>query len=359
MNQADPKQSRKGRGAAFNPDVRFFRAVRRAFDDGWGQEDFPAAPLKTQVSLELARSIVTHNESPDLPFDQSINPYRGCEHGCIYCYARPAHAYADLSPGLDFESRLTAKPNAPALLRDYLARPGYRPAVIALGTNTDPYQPIERRQRITRGLLQVMVETRHPVSIVTKSALVERDLDLLTDLARDGLAEVHVSVTTLDRHLARRLEPRAAAPQRRLETIAALAQAGVPTGVMFAPVIPALNDHEMEAVLEAAASAGARNAGYVWLRLPREVAPLFIDWLEREAPLRKERILNQVRELRAGALNSSNFGERQQGLGPLAALFKARFALCQRRQGLSGLPVLDTHKFRSPGPSGVQLDMFA
>ncbi len=258
----------KGRGTASNAAGRFEEFTREMDDDGWGNLDMELPPLRTQVSIDTTKSIINYNDSPDISFDRSINPYRGCEHGCVYCFARPSHAYLGLSPGLDFESKLFMKPNAAELLRKELAKPNYRCAVIALGSNTDPYQPTERKERITRQILEVLWETRHPVAIVTKSGNVERDIDLLSKMAAAGLARVAVSITTLDRKLARTLEPRAAAPQRRLEAVAALAQAGIPTTVLVAPVIPALTDSEMETILQAAADAGACSAGYVFLRLP-------------------------------------------------------------------------------------------
>jgi DNA repair photolyase len=350
-------RSLRGRGTGLRPEPRYLAHAREAVDDGWTPEDPPVRPLPTEVTLERARSILSYNDSPDIPFDRSVNPYRGCEHGCVYCYARPAHAWMDLSPGLDFETRLFAKPDAARLLREAFDAPAYRPAVLALGANTDPWQPIERQHGITRALLEVLAEYRHPVSIVTKSALIERDIDLLAPMAAAGLAEVHVSVTTLSRELARRMEPRAAAPERRLLTIARLHAAGIPTGVMFAPVIPAINEEELEAVLEAAALAGARHAGYVLLRLPREVEALFLDWLERHYPERRSRVLAHLRELREGGLSSSEFGQRQTGSGVYAKLLAQRFALARRRHGLDGpWPPLDTTRFRRPG--GGQLELF-
>ncbi|MBI4696731.1 MAG: PA0069 family radical SAM protein [Gammaproteobacteria bacterium] len=350
---------RKGRGAGGNPDVRHLGTAREAVDDGWGSADETPPPLKTSVTLERAKSIITRNDSPDIPFEQSINPFRGCEHGCVYCYARPAHAYVDLSPGLDFESRLFAKPEAAALLRAELAKPAYRCSPIALGGNTDAYQPIERKLRITRGIVEVLAETKHPFTIVTKSALVERDLDLLAPMAELDLVRVFVSVTSLDRGLARRMEPRAAAPQRRLETIARLAAAGVPVGVMFAPIVPALNDHELESVLEAAAAAGARGAGYVVLRLPREVNGLFKDWLVQHYPLRAGRVMSRVRELRGGQENVSTFGERLQGAGIFAKLTAERFRKACERHGLDeGRGAPTTRHFTPPRPEGPQLELF-
>src|SRR6516162_7908516 len=278
---ASPPRPAKGRGAGFNPANRFRREEREAFDDGWNAplaEDEELPPLKTTVSIQRARTIIAHNDSPDIPFTQSINPYQGCEHGCVYCYARPTHAYLDLSPGLDFETRLFAKPDAAALLEKELAAPGYVCDSISMGTNTDPYQPIEREWKITRKILELLSACEHPVAIVTKSALVERDIDLLAPMAAKNLARVYISITTLDRELARKLEPRAAAPQRRLETVKALAQAGIPVGVMVAPIIPQLTDKHLEAILEAATANGARWAGWTMLRPPYEVKDLFRDW---------------------------------------------------------------------------------
>jgi DNA repair photolyase len=301
------------------------------------------------VSIQQARTIISRNASPDVPFTQSINPYQGCEHGCVYCYARPSHAYLDLSPGLDFETKLFAKPNAAELLRAELAKPGYVCDPIALGANTDPYQPIEREWKVTRAILEVLAETGHPFSIVTKSALVERDLDLIAPMAARNLACVYVSVTTLDRRLARTLEPRAAAPQRRLATIRTLSQAGVPVGVMTAPIIPQLNDRDLEAILEAAAAAGARHAGWVLLRLPREVAPLFRGWLDAHAPLRAEHVMSLVRQLRDGRDNDPRFGARMRGSGPYAELIERRFAIACKRFGLTReREPLDTTQFRPP-----------
>ncbi|MEM7543832.1 MAG: PA0069 family radical SAM protein [Pseudomonadota bacterium] len=312
---SEEHQTRKGRGSRYRPDPRYGVDQREAFDDGWQYCDREPTPLRTTVTNERPKTIINSNQSPDIPFEQSINPFRGCEHGCIYCYARPAHAYVDLSPGLDFESKLFAKPNAAELLRNELSKPGYRCKVISLGANTDAYQPIERRLEITRSILEVLLEFRHPVTIVSKSALVERDLDLLVALAELNLAHVFISVTTLDKALARRMEPRAAAPPRRLEVIRALRAAGVPVGTMFAPVIPALNDHELEQVLRAAGEAGAQSAGYVVLRLPREVNPLFKDWLEAHYPLRAAHVMSRVRP----TIKPANSCRQQERSSDLAA----------------------------------------
>ena len=360
----------KGRGATFNPENRFRREQREPVDDGWtapdgdGGADEPP-PLKTIVRIQPARTIISRNDSPDIPFTQSINPYQGCEHGCVYCYARPTHAYLDLSPGLDFETKLFAKPEAAALLRAELAKPGYRCEPIALGANTDPYQPIEREWKITRSVIEVLAECGHPLTITTKGALIERDLDLLAPMAAKGLVRVFVSIAMLDRDLARKLDPRAAAPHRRLAIVKALSAAGVPVGVNVAPVIPQLTDRELEAILEAAAAAGARHAGWTMLRLPREVAPLFRDWLAAHYPLRAAHVMSIVRQIRGGRDNEPRFGVRMGGQGEFADLIRKRFALACRRLGLNtdrDAP-LDTSQFRPPAApakdaSAGQLDLF-
>lgn len=348
----------KGRGAVSSPQGRFASRLRDPFDDGWEQESEPGAPLRTTVTAETARSIISHNDSPDLPFEQSLNPYRGCEHGCIYCYARPSHAYWDLSPGLDFETRLFAKPNAALLLREALAKPAYHCRPIAIGANTDAYQPIERQWQITRQVLEVLLEARHPATIVTKSALIERDLDLLAEMAARGLVQVMVSVTTLDRELARIMEPRAAAPRRRLETLQALAEVGVPVGVLTAPVIPALNDSDLEAILESASGAGARWAAYTLLRLPYELKDLFREWLEAHHPLKATHVMSQVRQNRGGKENDSDFGSRMRGTGVLADLIERRFQLACRRFGLNRERLqLNCEDFK-PLAKGGQLSLF-
>ena len=345
----------KGRGATFNPENRFRREHREAVDDGWtltaatADTDAPA-PLKTEVRIQPARTIIARNDSPDIPFTHSINPYQGCEHGCIYCYARPSHAYLDLSPGLDFETKLFAKPNAAELLRAELAQPSYRCEPIALGANTDPYQPIERDWKITRQIIEVLAECEHPLTITTKGALIERDLDLLAPMAAKGLVRVFVSIAMLDRELARKLDPRAAAPHRRLQIIKALAQAGVPVGVNVAPVIPQLTDKDLEAILEAAAGAGALHAGWTMLRLPREVAPLFRAWLEHHYPMRAEHVMSIIRQIRGGRDNEPRFGLRMGGQGEFADLIRHRFALACKRLGLNtnrDAP-LETSRFRRP-----------
>lgn len=345
-----------GRGAVSNAVGRFETLERALFHDGWGSQDQPPQ-LKTEVTDEYPKSVIARNQSPDIPFDRSVNPYRGCEHGCVYCFARPTHAYMGLSAGQDFESRLFAKPNAPELLERELARKSYKVAPIALGTNTDPYQPIEKQRRITRGLLKVLAKYDHPVTILTKSRLVVRDLDVLAPMAERGLVKVSLSVTTLDRKLARALEPRAAMPQRRLDAIRLLSDAGIPTGVMFAPVIPALNDHEMEQVLAAAAHAGAREAGYILLRLPREVAALFEEWLEVHYPDRKNRVLSRLRALRNGKLNDPRFKHRMRGKGFEADLMDQRFKnLSRRLQFRTERHILETALFRPPAGDQLGFD---
>ncbi len=351
----------KGRGAADNAVSRFDHQTREACDDGWGSLDEPLTPLRTEVATDASRSAINYIDSPDLPFDRSINPYRGCEHGCIYCYARPSHAYLGLSPGLDFESRLLAKPDAAQLLRKELAKPGYRCAPIALGMNTDAYQPIEREYRITRSILEVLAETRHPFSLVTKSSLVERDLDLIAPMAAEGLALVFVTLTTLDRTLARRLEPRAAAPERRLETLRRLSAAGIPTGVMTAPVIPALNDHEMERILEAASAAGARHAGYVLLRLPHELVTLFEQWLQLHYPLKATHVMSLIRQSRGGKAYDADFKSRMTGQGLFAEMISKRFHLaCQRFDLNHQRQPLRSDLFTPPttGDSPPQMSLF-
>src|SRR5688572_31498193 len=306
------------RGARSFLQGRFESVARETFDDGWTPDEPDPRELKTQVTIERARSIVSHNDSPDVGFSQSINPYRGCEHGCIYCYARPSHAYLELSPGLDFETKLFAKTNAAEVLRETLAKPGYQPSPIALGANTDCYQPIERKYRITRQILEVLAECEHPVTLVTKSALVERDLDLLKDLASKNLVKVFVSIGTLDRELARKLEPRAASPQRRLDVVRKLSENKVPCGVMVAALIPVLNDKTLEHVLEAAAKAGALEAAYVIMRLPNELKDLFKEWLAEHYPQRAEHVMSIIHDMRGGRDNDPRFGTRMTGTGTYA-----------------------------------------
>jgi DNA repair photolyase len=355
----DHAQPTKGRGATLNPEGRFESGTPESYDDGWFDEG-EARRLETVVSEERVKSIISRNDSPDVPFSQSLNPYRGCEHGCIYCYARPSHAYLGLSPGLDFETRLFAKVNAAEVLRRELAAPGYRCDLIALGANTDPYQPIERKYRITRSLLEVLSECRHPVGIVTKNALIERDIDLLAPMAERRLAEVYVSVNGLDHEIARRLEPRCSAPRRRLEAIRRLSSAGIPVGVLVAPVIPFLTDDQIERVLEAAWEAGARQASYVLLRLPYEIKDLFRAWLEHHFPLKAAHVMSRVQAMRGGRDNDPAFGSRMRGTGEFAELLRTRFRLACRRYGYEHEPryrALDTTSFRPPDLHG-QLSLF-
>jgi DNA repair photolyase len=350
----------RGRGAQSNASGRFESLAREAFDDGWTDLDEPPSPLKTELTAERAKVVITRNNSPDVGFDRSINPYRGCEHGCIYCYARPSHAYVGLSPGLDFESRIFFKPEAGRLLSGELARKGYEPRAIHIGGNTDPYQPQERRLRVTRGVLETLSRFRHPFSIITKSALILRDADLIGPMGAARLARAAVSVTTLDRKLARAMEPRAATPEKRLAAIRGLSEAGCPVTVMFAPVIPGLNDHELEAVLERAAEAGAAAAGYVVLRLPLEIKDLFREWLEAARPDRAARVMSLVRQMRHGKDYDMRWGERMKGDGPIAELIGARFVAARRRYGLEKtIPPLDLTQFRVPPKAGDQLDLFA
>jgi DNA repair photolyase len=356
---------RKGRGAAINPEGRFEHTTREAVDDGWNtepDEDLPA--LKTYVTVQHAKSIISRNASPDVPFTQSINPYQGCEHGCVYCFARPSHAYLNLSPGVDFETRLFAKVNAAELLRTELAKPGYKCELIALGANTDPYQPIEREYKITRSILEVLAECEHPAGIVTKNALVERDIDILATMAEKKLVNVYVSINNLDHELARRLEPRCVAPGRRLEAIRRLSAVGIPVGVIVAPVIPFLTDHQIEPVLEAARAAGASSAGYVLMRLPYEVKDLFKNWLEVHYPLKAKHVMSRVHEMRGGRDNDPEFGSRMRGRGELAELLRKRFEIASARCGFDTgkrhcTPV--TTRFKPPvitRDGGTQLALF-
>jgi DNA repair photolyase len=350
----------KGRGARTNRDSRFDAHAHDVdveyLDHAAGEPDSPT--LATTVTEERARSIISRNQSPDIGFDRSINPYRGCEHGCIYCYARPSHAYLGLSPGLDFETRLFAKTNAADLLDSELRKPGYSPALLALGANTDPYQPIERRLRITRAVLEVLQAFKHPVGITTKSALVARDVDLLAQMAAENLASVFVSIGTLDNGIARTLEPRANSPARRLEAIRRLSQAGIPTGVIVAPLIPALTDPDLEKVLEAAAAAGATMAGYTVLRLPLEVRDLFVEWLKAHYPMRAAHVMSLVRQMRGGRDNDSEFFSRMRGEGALGDLLRRRFDIACRRLGLDRQRrELDTTRFRVPAAPVAQLTL--
>jgi DNA repair photolyase len=346
----------RGRGALSNEASRYDSEKRIRTTDGWesqasaaSDEDDELPPLRTSLTRDATRTILARNTSPDIPFDRSINPYRGCEHGCIYCFARPTHAYLGLSPGLDFETKILFKPDAAKLLVAELASPKYRPDVVAMGTNTDPYQPVERELKITRQILRVLSEFNNPVGIVTKSHLVTRDIDILGDMAKRNLAEVFLSVTTLDKELARVMEPRASAPHRRLAAIKALSEAGIPTGVMTAPMIPGLNDHEMEALLEAAKEAGATRAGFTVLRLPLEIKDLFQEWLRQHRPDRAERVLSLIRQMRGGALYQSQFGLRMKGDGPIANILNARFAVAVKRLELNLVRYrLDASRFRVP-----------
>lgn len=349
----------KGRGALSNHEGRF---AGRSYEREPGEElDGDDARFPTELHVDHARSIVARNRSPDLTFDKSVNPYKGCEHGCIYCYARPTHSYLDLSPGRDFETQIYYKPNAAELLRAELAALRGPVTPIALGTNTDPYQPSERALGLTRGVLEVLLETRHPVTIVTKGALILRDLDLLEQLAERRLVAVTVSLTTLDAELKRRLEPRTAGPERRLAVVRALAASRVPVGVLLAPIIPGLNDHELEKMAQAAADHGARGAGYVLLRLPHEVRPLFVEWLHEHYPDRAEHVLSLLRQMRDGRLNDAAFHDRQRGHGPFAELLRARFERARRVYGLADDRAfqLDTGSFHPPNVSrGPQLDLW-
>ena len=354
-----PSHQPRGRGARSNSTSRFVARKLETFDDGWTPDDDIPPPLRTQVLPDKAKTIIARNTSPDVGFDRSINPYRGCEHGCIYCYARPAHAFLGLSPGLDFESRLFFKPDAAALLEKELSAPRYTPKVIHIGGDTDPYQPIERQHQVTRQVLEVLQRFGHPFTIITKSALILRDADILAEMASRGLTRVAISITTLDRRLARSMEPRAATPERRLGAIKGLAQAGVPVVVMFAPAIPSLNDHEMESVLEHSAKAGAIGAGYVTLRLPLEIKDLFEEWLATDHPDRAARVMSLVRQMRGGKVYDATFGARMKGQGPVAQMMAQRFRAARRRYGLDRpLPDLDLSAFKVPPRPGDQTDLF-
>lgn len=348
----------RGRASAINPAGRFETSSRHMFDDGWQTLD-ELPPFKTDVTAENPRSIIARNESPDLPFDRSINPYRGCEHGCVYCFARPTHSYMGLSAGLDFETKLFAKPNAAKLLRKELASPNYEVKSMAMGTNTDPYQPIEKQWRVTREILEVLEDSNHPVGIVTKSSLITRDIDILARMAAKGLARVAISVTSLDRKLSRAMEPRAATPALRLDTIRQLSEAGIPTSVMVAPVIPALTDHEMERILDAAKANGAQDAGYILLRLPHEVSGLFKEWLLRHYPDRYTHVLSLMRSMRGGKDYKAEFGTRMRGVGPYAWQLGRRFDLASRKIGLKSMRMsLRTDLFTPPQLEGAQLSLF-
>jgi len=354
--KAPPHPAIKGRGALSNESGRYEAEQRVAVDDGWHRDD---TPLRTEIFMETARRIITTNKSPDLPFDRSINPYRGCEHGCVYCYARPTHTYMGLSAGLDFETKLFAKPGAAKLLTKELADPKYRPKAIALGTNTDPYQPIEKRLKITRSVLEVLAAHDHPCTIVTKSHLVTRDMDIIAAMAAKGLVKVFLSITTLNKQLARAMEPRAATPGLRLDTLKQLSGAGIPTGVMVAPIIPALTDGELESILEQAAQAGVKQAGYIMLRLPLEVKYLFKDWLEQIAPYRADHVMRLVHDIRNGRDNDPRWGKRMRGTGPYAKMIAQRFNKAVARLGLNREELLlDTTLFRTAQRKGQQLALF-
>ena len=359
---SDPIEPRRhvlsGRAARSNRVGRFEANSREHFDDGWEiVED--RQQVRTEVLTERPRRVITRNTSPDVGFDRSINPYRGCEHGCIYCFARPSHAFLGLSPGLDFETKLIARPDAPMILERELRAKSYRPAVIAIGSNTDPYQPIEREHQVMRRILEVLRDYRHPVAVVTKGTLIERDIDILGEMARDGLARVGISVTTLDARVSRAMEPRVPSPERRLRTIRALSEAGVPVRVMVSPVVPALTDHELEAILERAAEAGASAASYIMLRLPLEVSELFREWLREHFPERAQRVMGRVRELHGGKDYDPDWGKQMTGEGAFAGLIAHRFAIATRRLGLAReLSPLRTDLFRPPPRAGDQLSLF-
>jgi len=347
----------KGRGATNNPDNRYSAFSREDVDDGWDSPETEAPPLKTTLTVDSARSAISYNQSPDVPFDRAVNPYRGCEHGCIYCYARPSHAWLGHSPGLDFESQLYYKPDIASLLRRELAARNYQCAPIGLGSNTDCYQPVERKLKLTRQVLELLAESHHPAQIITKSSLVERDLDLLATMAQRQCARVMVSITTLDPQLSRLLEPRAAAPKRRLQTIRALAHAGVPVGVLLAPVIPVLTDHEIENILQQAQQAGASSARWIMLRLPREVAPLFNDWLETHRPLQADRVLARIRDTRGGELYDADFKQRMSGSGEYASLLAQRFSIACKRSKLAESQPLNIVDFRPPPADQRQIPL--
>lgn len=357
LEQRVAKHRRRGRGARSNHTGRFEIDQRENFDDGWDSLS-DLEPLRTQVHHDVSKSIISRNDSPDISFDQSINPYRGCEHGCIYCYARPSHCYLGHSAGVDFETQLYAKPNAAELLEKELARPGYKVSTIALGSNTDPYQPIEREHLITRSILEGLELTRHPVAIVTKSALVTRDIDILSRMAKQDLVKVAISITTLDRKLARAMEPRASTPSKRIEALRMLHDAGIPTVAMVAPIIPGLTDQEIERILEAASNAGVSEAGYVLLRLPLEIKQLFREWLEDAAPNRAKRVFNLIQSMHGGADYRAEFGLRQRGSGPYAEQIAARFRLALKRYGLNEKRLkLRQDLFKKPVPAGGQMPL--
>jgi len=356
-----PDRARKGRGAVGNPANRFDPQSRIRTDDGWWQEDDELAPkLATQWFDDASRSVIARNSSPDVPFDRSVNPYRGCEHGCIYCFARPTHAYLSLSPGLDFETKIFSKRNAPTLLADELRKPGYIAMPMAIGVNTDAYQPLEIELEITRGVLEVLCDFRHPVSIITKSSRVLRDVDILSEMAADDLVHVMVSVTTLDANLARHMEPRAGTPIQRLRAIRELNAAGIPAGVLASPMIPAINDMELEQILETCAEAGAKDAGYIFLRLPRELKEMFSDWLRAHFPDRADKVLSLIRQSRDGQLNAAGFGVRMSGTGAYAQMLSKRFKAAARKLDLNQrkeTPELNCDLFAPPPAPGDQLSL--
>jgi DNA repair photolyase len=360
LHRIDAPARIKGRGAASNPEGRFESIAKTREDDGWHRDEEPLPRPDTHVTEERARSIISRNDSPDIHFEQSINPYRGCEHGCVYCYARPSHSYLNLSAGIDFETKLFAKTNGADLLRKELSKPGYEPSPINLGANTDPYQPIERRYRITRSLLEVLAEHNHPCTIITKNGLIERDLDILVPMARAKLVHAFVSVTSLDNRLASTLEPRASAPHRRLKAVATLNEAGVPCGVMVAPIIPMVTDCYLEEIIGRAAAAGAKGAGYTILRLPYELKDLFREWLDLNVPERAGHVMSLIRQMRGGRDNDPRFGSRMRGEGEFAELIRQRFALACRRSGITrGRDiVLDTSKFAPPRVESPQRELF-
>ena len=362
QNHRISEQQRKGRGAGINPAGRFEKYKTENFDDGWESDRWESSeepePFKTEVTVENAKKIITTNDSPDIGFEQSINPYRGCEHGCIYCYARPSHAYMGMSAGLDFEAKLFAKPNAAMLLRKELAAKKYEVKPIAMGTNTDPYQPIEKQWKITRSIIEVLNETNHPLGLVTKSALVTRDIDLLSEMSKKNLARVAVSITTLDRKLARTMEPRAATPTKRLETIKKLSEAGVPVTVMVAPLIPAVNDHEIERIIDAANANGATGAGFTVVRLPYEVKELFKDWMMRHYPDKYKRTLKLLRSMHGGKDYDSRFFERRKGKGPYAWQLHRRFELATKKYGMGRRMPMRTDLFQKPDQETNQMSLF-
>ena len=358
MDTLTPNHARKGRGAASNRTGRYEPRERVHIDDGWVGDGEDPPPLRTTVGIDSARGAIAYNDSPDVPFDRSINPFRGCEHGCIYCFARPTHAYYGLSPGLDFETRLFQKPDAPERLAEELRKPNYRPAFVALGANTDPYQPIERKLRLTRRIIEVLAAFRHPFAIVTKSPLVTRDIDIIAPMAEAGLATVSISVTTLDRVLARQLEPRAPTPAKRLTAIRKLSEAGIPTCVLAAPMIPALNDSELESILAVARETGARYADYTLLRLPLEIRDLFVEWLEAHYPDRARHVMTLVRDTRGGADYDSSWSQRRTGTGIYADMLHKRFLLARRKLSMNRRPpALDTSQFKPPPAKGDQLSL--